>query len=42
VYTPTTDDDGKRRDVVCVGPRCFKPGGQAFDTSRTRTYWYKK
>lgn len=41
VYSPVVID-GKRRDVVCVGTRCFKPGGQAFDTSRTRTYWYKK
>jgi type IV pilus assembly protein PilY1 len=41
VYSPVVID-GKRRDVVCVGTHCFKPGGQAFDTSRTRTYWYKK
>lgn len=41
VYSPIMID-GKRRDVVCVGPRCFRPGGQAFDTRRVRTYWYKK
>lgn len=41
VYSPVTID-GKRQDVVCVGPRCFKPGGGQFDTRRRRTYWYTK
>lgn len=41
VYTPV-EIEGKRRDVVCVGTRCFKPGGASFDTRRQRTYWYKK
>lgn len=41
VYSPVTID-GKRRDVVCVGTRCFKPGGANFDTTRRRTYWYTK
>ncbi|WP_171015999.1 PilC/PilY family type IV pilus protein [Ramlibacter sp. 2FC] len=41
VYSPVTIN-GKRQDVVCVGPRCFKPGGANFDTRRRRTYWYTK
>jgi type IV pilus assembly protein PilY1 len=41
VYSPVSID-GKKTDVVCVGTRCFKPGGQSFDTRRQRTYWYKK
>lgn len=41
VYSPVTIN-GKRQDVVCVGPRCFKPGGGKFDSRRNRTYWYTK
>jgi type IV pilus assembly protein PilY1 len=41
VYSPV-EIDGKRKDVVCVGTHCFKPGGAGFDTRRQRTYWYKK
>jgi type IV pilus assembly protein PilY1 len=41
VYSPV-DIEGKRRDVVCVGTHCFKPGGANFDARRKRTYWYKK
>lgn len=41
VYSPVMIDD-KRRDVVCVGTRCFKPGGAKFDTRRHRTYWFKQ
>lgn len=41
VYSPVIID-GKRRDVVCVGTHCFKPGGANFDTRRQRTYWYTK
>lgn len=41
VYSPVVID-GKRRDVVCVGTRCFKPGGANFDATRRRTYWYTK
>jgi type IV pilus assembly protein PilY1 len=40
VYSPV-EIKGKRRDVVCVGTHCFKPGGANFDTRRHRTYWYK-
>ncbi|AEG92619.1 pilus assembly protein [Ramlibacter tataouinensis] len=41
VYSPVLID-GKRQEVVCVGPRCFKPGGAGFDTRRHRTYWFKQ
>lgn len=41
VYSPVMIED-KRRDVVCVGTRCFKPGGAKFDTRRHRTYWFKQ
>jgi type IV pilus assembly protein PilY1 len=41
VYSPVMIDK-KRRDVVCVGTRCFKPGGAKFDTRRHRTYWFKQ
>jgi type IV pilus assembly protein PilY1 len=41
VYSPV-EIEGKRRDVVCVGTHCFKPGGANFDARRKRTYWYKK
>jgi type IV pilus assembly protein PilY1 len=41
VYSPVMID-GKRRDVVCVGTRCFKPGGAKYDTRRHRTYWFKQ
>ena len=41
VYSPVMIDN-KRRDVVCVGTRCFKPGGAKYDTRRHRTYWFKQ
>jgi type IV pilus assembly protein PilY1 len=40
VYSPVLIN-GKRKDVVCVGPRCFNPG-KTFGTERRRTYWYTK
>jgi type IV pilus assembly protein PilY1 len=41
VYSPV-EVGGRRREVVCVGTRCFDPGGKGFDSRRYRTYWYKK
>jgi len=41
VFSPVMIE-GKRRDVVCVGTRCFKPGGAKYDTRRHRTYWFKQ
>lgn len=40
VYSPVLID-GKRKEVVCVGPRCFDPA-KKFGTQRRRTYWYTK
>jgi type IV pilus assembly protein PilY1 len=38
VYAPVEIDDEKI-DTVCIGPRCFGPGGKIYGTDRIRTYW---
>lgn len=39
VYAPVMVEE-KKVDTICIGPHCLNPGGQAFGTARTRTFWH--